>query len=493
MIIRDSLSFDDVLLVPQYSEIVTRHDIDLSNNMGEIILNVPIISSPMDTVTEYKMASIIDEKFGGLGIIHRYMSIDNQVNQIKLAIKNSNKEVNKNIGFAIGATKDYIERLDECINAGGNIVCIDVAHGHHILMKDALYNIKKRHPNIHIIAGNVATSKGFLDLSNWGADTIRCGIGSGCFVGNTMITTDSGYKKIKDVDIGDLVLTHTGNYKRVYNTFIFDKKPYCVQLNNDTIVTENHEYFVINQKYKDIVNKNNYLDFAEWISAGKLTKDYFLIELIKNDDINIKLSHIYNIRFIENYDFKYDLSVEDDHSYVANGVIVHNSICSTRLEVGHGIPVLQTIVDCYNIKKEHKIDTKIICDGGIKVSGDIVKAIAAGADFCMMGSMFAGTSESPGDVIIDKRTGEKFKTYRGMASKEAQMAWKESYSSNEGISTQIRYKGSVINHLDDIIFNVKSGFSYSGAKNINELRNVAQWVFQTFSGQIESSTHILNR
>ena len=182
----------------------------------------------------------------------------------------------------------------------------------------------------------------------------------------------------------------------------------------------------------------------------------------------------------------HDLTVEDDHSYNVGGIIVHNSICSTRVQTGHGVPGLQTIFDCYNTDR----NVTIIADGGIKNSGDAVKAIAAGADCIMLGSMLAGTDETPGDIIY--YDGIAHKIYRGMASKEAQFDWRGRSASLEGISTTIDAKGPVSNVLDELMQGIRSGMSYSGSRTIVELQRRSHFIKQTNAGANESNTHILN-
>jgi len=164
------------------------------------------------------------------------------------------------------------------------------------------------------------------------------------------------------------------------------------------------------------------------------------------------------------------------------------SICSTRLVSGHGIPTLQSILEC--AKSEY--DVKIIADGGIKTSGDIIKSLAAGADFVMIGSLLAATKEAPGE-IFKTNTNKKYKVYRGMASAEAQNDWRGKTSSPEGVSTTVPYKGSVVNILQDLAGGIRSGFSYSGVRSMAELRSKATFIRQTYAGQSESSTHILGR
>ena len=164
------------------------------------------------------------------------------------------------------------------------------------------------------------------------------------------------------------------------------------------------------------------------------------------------------------------------------------SICSTRIQTGHGIPGLQTIMDCAQTDR----DVSIIADGGLRNSGDVVKALAAGADAVMCGSLLAGTSETPGLVIKDAH-GHSWKEYRGMASKEAQVSWRGKYSSFEGVASRVPFRGPVRKILEDIERGVRSGFSYSGARDLRQLQSKAQFIIQTTSGLSESRTHITTR
>jgi len=164
------------------------------------------------------------------------------------------------------------------------------------------------------------------------------------------------------------------------------------------------------------------------------------------------------------------------------------SICSTRLVSGHGVPTFQSILDISNTTYE----TKIIADGGLKTSGDIVKALAAGADFVMLGSMLAGTEETPGEKLTNAR-GESYKVYRGMASSQAQFEWRGKSSTPEGVSSTVFCKGPLTTVIEDIAGGLRSGLSYSGARSIQEFRNTAKFLVQSQSGQRESDTHILWR
>ena len=163
------------------------------------------------------------------------------------------------------------------------------------------------------------------------------------------------------------------------------------------------------------------------------------------------------------------------------------SICSTRIQTGHGMPTFQSILDCARSDR----NAKLIADGGIKNGGDIVKALAAGADFVMLGSMLAGTDETPGEIFMSKN--KRYKVYRGMASHAAQVDWKGSTNSLEGISTTIPYKGTVNDVFTELAQGIRSGLSYSGVNNLLELQAKARFIKQTSAGQFESSTHILRR
>ncbi len=332
---KTAFSFDDVLLVPKYSEVMSRKDINIGQKLkGLHPLRMPIIASPMDTVTGVRMACAMDKQ-GGVAVIHRYNTIQEQA-KIVAEVRMSGHQV----GAAIGVGDTFIDRAKALVEAGVNFLCVDVAHGHHTKVRYALQVLKNTFGDeVHIMAGNVATLEAFNDLADWGADSIRVGIGGG-------------------------------------------------------------------------------------------------------------------------------------------------SICSTRIQTGHGMPTLQSVMDCSQSDR----DAALIADGGIRTSGDIVKALAAGADFVMLGSLLAGTDETPGQVINTKNGREKI--YRGMASKEAQRNWRDRVSSIEGVSHTVPLKGPVADVLGELRTGIKSGISYSGADSIPSLQSKSRFIRQTTSGQVESSTHI---
>jgi IMP dehydrogenase len=159
------------------------------------------------------------------------------------------------------------------------------------------------------------------------------------------------------------------------------------------------------------------------------------------------------------------------------------------VQTGHGVPGLQTIFDCAKAANDKGV--KIIADGGIRNAGDIVKALAAGADFVMVGSLLSGTDQAPGKLL--KTPEGNFKQYRGMASRDAQMNWRGQSSAPEGVSTMVPWKGDANRILAELAGNIRSGLSYSGSRNISELKERAEFIKQTNASQSESSAHILKR
>ena len=329
---KTAYSFDDVLLRPKHSNIVSRSDIDLTLDVGTAKpMTLPVFAAPMDTIMGADMARAMYEA-GGRGIMHRYCTIADQVRTIR--------EAGCELFAAVGITGDYYERAFELVEAGAAGLCVDVAHGDHTLAKAAVHNLRQAFPDIHIMAGNVATLSAFDLLADAGATSIRVGVGGG-------------------------------------------------------------------------------------------------------------------------------------------------SICSTRIQTGHGVPTFQSVLEC----SLSTSDALLVADGGIKNSGDMVKALAAGADAVMVGRMLAGTKETPGSVISNP--GEPpVKVYRGMASPEAQVDWRGKYSSNEGVSRTVLLKGSACETLFQIDKGIRSGLSYSGAKNVRKLQATAEFIVQTAAGARESSTHI---
>ncbi len=198
-----ALTYDDISLVPAYSEIESRANIDLTTKITRnYSIKIPIIASPMDTVCDSTMA-IEMAHLGGIGCIHRFMTIDEQAKQVHSVIKSlvidSHTSINVPTMAAIGANGDYLERAIELESEGVDILLIDVAHGHHVLVKRAIENLKKTLPStVDIVAGNIATGEAARDLESWGADGIRAGIGGGSLC-TTRVKTGFGVPNVSSL------------------------------------------------------------------------------------------------------------------------------------------------------------------------------------------------------------------------------------------------------------------------------------------------------
>ena len=184
---KESVCFEDVLLVPKYSTIESRTAVDQSSELSpSVVLQMPVISAPMDTISEEDMATALDS-VGGMAVIHRYNTIEEQTNIVRL----SRGLGAVNVGAAVGATGDYLERAVELVSAGAKAICIDIAHGHHILMMRSLKALKNRFgDDVHIMAGNVATKEGYEELSDWGAGSVRVGVGGGSICSTRLVVTE---------------------------------------------------------------------------------------------------------------------------------------------------------------------------------------------------------------------------------------------------------------------------------------------------------------
>lgn len=269
------LTFDDVLLVPRYNGFKSRKDVDISVKLGPYTFKAPIISSNMDTITSWRMASTM-ANLGCLGILHRFNSIDDNVMSYITAKKHTLGEVGVSIGVNEG-----LDRLEALYKNGARIFCIDVAHGHSNAVGLLIKEIKLNFKDVFVIAGNVATYEGAAYLADCGADAVKVGIGGGCFIKGTSVATNKGNKPIEKIQIGDSVLTHTGKYKKV--------KAISKREENETIIdingikcTKNHQFYVIEKKYADNLTDEKVSMYAKWIEAELLSDDYFLLK-IKND------------------------------------------------------------------------------------------------------------------------------------------------------------------------------------------------------------------
>jgi IMP dehydrogenase/GMP reductase len=278
----EALSYDDVLLVPRYSDIRSRTEVSTKTDLGNgLTLELPIIASPMDTISETAMA-IAAAGVGGTAIIHRYCGIEMQSRMVQMALDVAKSKYDRdiNIGAAIGVSGDFIERAKTLLQSGATFLCLDVAHGHHIMMKEAIEGVRNIiGDDVHLMAGNVATIEGINHLADWGVDSVRCNIGGGCFTAGTLVRTTNGDKAIEQIMIGEEVYTHTGAVRPVVDTLSFDRDEEIVVINGIETTT-NHEFYVVDKADAELITDDNIGDYARWIEAEHLDKSrHLLVEI----------------------------------------------------------------------------------------------------------------------------------------------------------------------------------------------------------------------
>ncbi len=346
--IKEALTFDDVTLAPRYSRVLPSEVSTKTVLSNQLKLDIPILSSAMDTVTESKMAIAL-AKHGGIGVIHRNLTISQQIDEIKKV-----KSKKFNVGAAVGTNESELDRIKNILKLDIDLIVVDTAHGHSQKVADTILKIKKIKPKkTTLCAGNIATAEAAKFLCKLGVDVIKVGIGPG-------------------------------------------------------------------------------------------------------------------------------------------------SICTTRLVAGIGVPQLSALLE---VKKGLNKKAKMISDGGIKFSGDIAKALAAGADAVMVGSMLAGTSEAPGKII--KKKGKLFKVFRGMGSVGAmnkgsadryfQMKQKDkSKYVPEGVEGLIKFKGEVSKTINKLVGGLRSSMGYLGAGQIKDLNKKAKFIKITKAGFYESMVHSID-
>jgi IMP dehydrogenase/GMP reductase len=289
---RKYLSFNDVFIAPQYSTVPSREGLDTTTQLGPLTLKLPVISANMPSITGIDMCIEMAAN-GGLGILPRFDTIGNSVEAFAKATKSEDMDcLESPVGVSIGVQSSDKDRFAALFAAGARLFCVDVAHGHHLLVKDMLEWIRNHYSTNSkdfkwdgkylgiapiIIAGNIASAEAAIALYHWGADIIKCGIGPGCFVDGTPVRTINGYKPIEEVVVGDMVLTNFCKYKEVLATTIREECDFIFDVNGIEC-TGNHEFYVLHKKYRDIVTDDNLDEYATWIKAEELTKDYFLLQ-----------------------------------------------------------------------------------------------------------------------------------------------------------------------------------------------------------------------
>ena len=469
-IISESLTYDDVLLVPDYSEIAP-HEVNINSMFSRnISLNIPIVSAAMDTVTESRMAISIAQE-GGIGVIHKNMSIKKQAEKIRRVKRAESGMIIDPITLPLNSTvQDAKKSMKE--NRIGGIPIID-SDGYLIgIVTNRDLRFEKRNDrkiteimtkeNLITVGQGTSLQEAEIILQENKIEKLPVVTKSNKLVG---LITFSDITKLKLKPIAN-----KDKYGRLMVAAAIGVTSDSIE-RAEALISSGVDAIVIDtahghtKRVVDLLKKLKKIHPETDIVVGNVATPAAASFLLKNGADGIKVG------------------------------IGPGSICTTRIVAGVGVPQLSAIMDvCSAVKNK----IPVIADGGIKYTGDIVKAIAAGASCVMLGSMLAGTKESPGETIIYE--GRKFKSYRGMGSIEAmKKGSKDRYFQDlqndfkklvpEGIVGRVPYKGDLVESINQFIGGLKAGMGYCGCKNISQLQKKSKFVRITNSGIIESHPH----
>ena len=437
-IIGEGITFDDVLLVPQYSE-VTPNLIDLKTHLTKkIVLNIPMMSAAMDTVTESKMA-IAMARQGGIGIIHKNMSIEAQADEVDKVKRSENGVITDPFFLSPDNTLQDADNLMAKFRISGVPITSEglITAPEGITLEEAKKILAKARKEKLPIVDKDFNLKGLITIKDIEKQIkyplsakddqgrLLCGAGVG-ITGNMMERVDALVAAHVDVIVVDSAHGHSKNILEAV------KK--------------------IKAKYPDLQ-----------VIAGNIATGAAAQALIDAGADAVKVG------------------------------IGPGSICTTRIVAGIGVPQISAIMDCYEVAKQSGIP--VIADGGIKYSGDMTKAIAAGANVCMMGSMFAGCDEAPGTFELFQ--GRKYKVYRGMGSIAAmENGSKDRYFQEgakklvpEGVEGRVAYKGTLEDTVFQLIGGIRSGMGYCGCPTIEDLKERGKFVKISAASLRESHPH----
>ena len=468
---KEGLTFDDVLLVPKYSDITSRSQTDLSTKLSRnISINIPFVSANMDTVTESLMAMAM-ARAGGIGIIHRFLPIQEQADEV-LKVKRSGSVMIEN-PYSISPDKSIQDALDYAENkdiSGLLVVDSNTKLIGIITERDLLF--ANRNDHIHdVMTKDVVTAKPGVTLD----------------------------------EAKEILHKH-----RIEKLPIVDDSGIIKGLITSKDITNNADYpnASKDKKGRPLVGaavgvKGDFLERSEsLLEAGA---DVLVVDIAHGHSENA-LSTVRNIKkaFPDCELIAGNVATaQGTEDLIKAGVdavkvgVGSGSICITRVITGSGVPQLTAVLDCAKIGKDHGIP--IISDGGTRTSGDATKGLAAGASSVMIGSMLGGTDESPGTVLT--KNGKRFKVYRGMASLAASIGRKSKLTGSisldddlndyvaEGVEAMVPYKGTVTDILKQLTGGVRSGLSYCGARTILQMQNNAEFIKMSRAGFAESQPH----
>ena len=466
----DGLTYDDVLLIPAYSEVLPK-EVSLKTKFSKNIeLNVPFVTAAMDTVTEAKMAIAIARE-GGIGVIHKNMSIAEQAHQVAIVKRAENGMIYDPVTIRVASTvKDALDLMAEYHIGGIPVVDEDKKLVGIVTNRDLRFEVNMQRP-----VSEVMTSENLV-VTHMKTDMESA----------ATILRENKIEKLPVVD-NDGKLIGLITYKDI--TKAKDKPMACKDAKGRLRVAAGVGVTVdAMDRIKALVEAGVdaiIIDTAHGHSAGVVKKLKEAKAAYPNIDIVVG-----NVATGEAAKMLAEAGADAIKVGIGPG-----SICTTRVVAGVGVPQLSAVYDV--AKALEGTGVPLIADGGLRYSGDVVKALAAGAYSVMIGSLVAGTEESPGDTIIFN--GRKFKAYRGMGSLEAmECGSKDRYFQAdtadkkklvpEGIAARVPYKGTLNEVIYQLVGGLRSGMGYCGAPDINTLHN-AKFVRITNAGVLESHPH----
>ncbi|MCR4833363.1 MAG: IMP dehydrogenase [Butyrivibrio sp.] len=466
-IIGEGITFDDVLLVPAYSNVVP-NQVDLSTYLTKKIkLNIPMMSAGMDTVTEHRMA-IAMARQGGIGIIHKNMSIEAQAEEVD-KVKRSENGV---ITDPFSLSPDHTLADADALMAKFRISGVPITEGKKLVgiitNRDLKFQTDFSQKIKDVMTSeNLVTAKAGITLEEAKAILAKS-------KKEKLPLVDDDYNLVGLITIKDIEKT----IKYPLAAKDAQGRLLCGAAVGITANCLERVSALVDAKVDCVVLDSAHGHSENVIRCVKMIKEKF-------PDLQVIAGNVATAAAAK------DL-IEAGADAVKVG-IGPGSICTTRVVAGIGVPQITAVMDCYSVAKEYGVP--IIADGGIKFSGDITKAIAAGANLVMMGSMFAGCEEAPGDYELYQ--GRKFKVYRGMGSIAAmENGSKDRYFQEgakklvpEGVEGRVAYKGAVEDTVFQLIGGLRSGMGYCGCKNIEELKENGRFVKMTSAALRESHPH----
>lgn len=466
-IIKEGLTFDDVLLIPAYSEVLP-YQVDLTTQLTDKIrLNIPLLSASMDTVTEYELAIAIARE-GGIGIIHKNMTIEEQAQQVDKVKRSENGVITNPFHLSPEHTLAEAEDLMRKFRISGVPVTVGTRLVGIITNRDLRFET-----DMTKTIGECMTKENLVTAPvGTTLEQAQEILGAHRIEKLPLVDKDFNLKGLITIKDIEKAIKYPNSAKDASGRLLAGA---AVGVTNDVL----DRVAALVEAKVDVIT----IDTAHGHSKGVL-----------DTVAKIKAAYPQVTYIVGNVATAEGTKALIDHGAdVVKVGIGPGSICTTRIIAGIGVPQITAIMDC--AEAADKLGRRIIADGGIKYSGDIVKALGAGASACMIGSLFAGTEETPGDIEIFQ--GRSFKVYRGMGSLGAMAAGSKDryFQSNakklvpEGVEGRVPFRGSLADVVFQLMGGLRSGMGYCGMKDIDTLRKNAKFIKITGAALVESHPH----